>query len=101
MAHTAGVGVVNVSTMGAAVVPDVKPLEGHRGLQMAFHHCWLLIRCGWIASAGATGSVTARQTMTAMLLLLRCIGGRRGLLLLQRHAELLHGLELPLYRRDC
>jgi hypothetical protein len=96
-ARTAGVGVVDVPAMGAAVVPVVKPLEEHGGLQMAFRRCWLLIQCGWIASAGAAGSVMAQRTTTAALLLLRCVGGRRGLLLLQRHAELLHGLELPLH----
>ncbi len=36
----------------------------------------------------------------AVLLLLRCIGGGEGLLLLQRHAELLHSLGLPLHRRN-
>jgi hypothetical protein len=97
MARTAGVGVVDVPAMGAAVVPVVKPLEGHGGLQLAFCHCWLLMIRGWIATAGATGSVTAQQTRTAVLLLLQCVGGRRGLLLLQCHAELLHGLELPLH----
>ncbi len=58
-AGTTGVGVVNVPAMDAAVVPVVKPLEGHGGLQMVFRRCRLLIRCGWIASAGTAGSVTA------------------------------------------
>ncbi len=97
MARTAGVGVVDVPTMGAAVVQVVELLEGCGGLQMAFCCCQLLIRRGWIASAGAAGSVMARQTTPAALLLLGCVGGRGGLLLLQRHAELLHGLELPLH----
>ena len=97
MARTTGVGVVDVPAMGAAVVPVVKPLEGCGGLLMAFHRRWLLIRHGWIASAGTAGSVTAQQTTTTALLLLWCIGGRRGLLLMLHHAELLHGLELPLH----
>ncbi len=60
MARTAGVGVVDIPAMGAAVVPVVKPLEGRGGLQMAFCRLWLLIRRGWIASAGAARSVTAQ-----------------------------------------
>ncbi len=95
MARTAGVGVVDVPAMGAAVAPVVEPLEGREGLQMAFHHHRLLIRRGWLAFASAIGSVTARRTTTAALLLLRCIVGGGGLLLLQHHAELLHSLELP------
>jgi hypothetical protein len=57
MARTAGVGVVDVPAMGATVIPVVEPLEGREGLQMGFRHHWLLIRWGWIASAGAAGSV--------------------------------------------
>ena len=58
IARTAGVGVVDVPAMGAAETLVVKLLEGCEGLQMAFRRCWLLIRRGWIASAGAAGSVT-------------------------------------------
>ncbi len=57
-ARTTGVGVVDVPAMGAAVVTVVEPLEGCGGLQMAFRRCRLLIRRGWITSAGAAGSVT-------------------------------------------
>jgi hypothetical protein len=99
-ARTAGVSAVDVPVMGAAVVPVVKPLEGHGGLQMSFCCCRLLICRGWIASAGVVGSVSARRTTTAALLLLRCVGGG-GLLLLQGHAELMHSLELPLHCCDC
>ncbi len=53
LAHTAGVGVVDVLAMGVAVILVVKPLEGREGLKMVFCCCWLLIRRGWIASAGA------------------------------------------------
>ncbi len=97
MARTAGLGVVDVPAMGAAVVPVVEPLEGRGGLQMAFCRHQLLIRRVWVASAGTVWSVTAQRTTTAVLLLLRCAGGRGGLLLLQHHAKLLHSLELPLH----
>jgi hypothetical protein len=53
-ARTTGVGVVDVPAMGVAVIPVVEPLEGRE----AFHRYWLLIRRGWIASTGATGSAT-------------------------------------------
>ncbi len=97
LALTTGVGVVDVPAMGVAVIPVVEPLDGHERLHRAFRHRWLLIRRGWIASAGTARSVTTRQTMTAALLLLQCVGGGGGLLLLQRHAELLHGPELALH----
>jgi hypothetical protein len=69
MACTAVVGVVDVPAMGGAVIPVVKPLEGRKGQQMVCR-CRLLIRRGWIATAGAAGSVTTQRTTTAVLLLM-------------------------------
>ena len=116
--------VVDVAAMGVAVVPILESFVGSGRLEHTWTAAWCLISSAAVVSAaGAAPVVSAavaapavvRTTVasavdvgtttsaTIVVVLLVCVNGGRGLLLvllLHGHAVLLHRAELALERRD-
>ena len=101
-ARHARVGVVDVATMGAAVIPVLPTLVGRgrarrllRAGTVATKPGWLL----WEASCTCTARATVAPVTTAIVVLLLLwwgVDGGRGLLV-DSHAELLDVRELALH----
>ena len=102
-AHHACAGVVNVATMGAAVIPILPTLVGCGKARSLLRAGTVAAKPGWLLWEASCTICTARATVApvvtasvVLLLLWRGLDGGRGLLV-DSHAELLDVRELALH----
>jgi hypothetical protein len=102
-ARYACVGVVDVATMGAAVIPILSTLVGRGRVCRLLHAGTVATKPGWLLWEASCTICTARATIApvataivVLLLLWRGVDGGRGLLV-DSHVELLDVCELALY----
>ena len=102
-AHHACVGVVDVATMGAAVIPTLPMLVGHgrarrllRAGTVATKPGWLLWEASCIISTARATVAPVATAIVVLLLLLRGVDVGQGMLV-DSHAELLDVRELALH----